>query len=157
MAGMPRDFQRSRVYSWGALFTIPDHHRMSRKLSQRACIDIVNKCCALYGVAPCPLVFKTHVHQKCAYYCRDGGYISLPPHMMRIDVTSHEAAHHIVNTLWPRSISHGPVFVRVYMSLMHHLYGMDLAWLRSSARSYGVRWAGQKYDAPVQYPCVNKT
>jgi len=151
---MPRDFQRSRVYSWGALFTLPDHRRMSRKRSQCACVDVVNRCCSLYGVPSCPVVFKTPRHQRCAYYYPDGGYISLPPHMMRIDVATHEAAHHIVNYLWPRAISHGPAFVRVYMSLMHHLYGMDISWLRASARSYGVRWGGKQYDAPSQYSGV---
>ena len=122
---------------------------MSRKRSQRACVDVVNKCCALYGVEPCPVVFKTARHQRCAYYYPEGGYISLPAHMMRVDIAVHEAAHHIVNHLWPRSIDHGPVFVRVCMCLMHRLYGLEMIWLRSSARASGVRWAGSKYDAPL--------
>lgn len=122
---------------------------MSRKRSEQSCIDVVNRCCALYGVEPCPVVFKTPAHQRCAYYYPDCGYISLPPHMMRIDVTAHETSHHIVNILWPRSSSHGPAFVRVYMNLMHHVYGMDMDWLRSSARAYGVRYAGSRYDVPL--------
>lgn len=146
---MPRDYQRSRVYSWCALFTFPDHNNLTSLRDSSFCVDIVKRCCELYGVSPCPVVFKTPYNQKCAYYHIDGCYISLPPHAMRIDVTVHEVAHHIVHLLWPRSTAHGPAFVRVYMSLMHHLYGMDLAWLRSVAHAYGVRFGGKKYDVPV--------
>jgi hypothetical protein len=146
---MPKDFQRSRVYLWCNLFILPDRYKLGRSRSAKSCIDIVKRCCALYGVEPCRIVFKTVHNQRCAYYYPDGGYISLPPHMMRVDIVVHEAAHHIVHTLWPRSTSHGPAFVRVYMSLMHCLYGMDMGWLRSCARGFKVRVGGVKYDAPV--------
>ena len=148
-AVVARDFQRSRVYQWGALFTLPCLHQLSRLRSERSCVKIIERACSLYGVPSCPVVFKTPRHQKCAYYYPDGGYISLPPHMMRADIAVHEAAHHIVNHLWPRSTDHGPVFVRVYMCLMHRLYGLEMSWLRASARASGVRWAGVKYDAPL--------
>lgn len=145
---MSRDFQRRRVYTWCALYASADCYGMGSECDYDTCVDLVNRCCSLYGVRSCGVEFSGPKRYSSYHNSSRGTYISLSPGMRRIDVVVHEVAHHIVACLYPGASDHGPVFVRVMMCLLTRLCGVHLPFLYECARYCGVRYAGLSYSAP---------
>jgi hypothetical protein len=148
-----RDYQRSRVYDWCRWVLFEHYKRFSVIRSDDYCSRVVSRCCAMYGVPMCDVKYNTHGRQRAAYYHYpfgdEPGFIALPPHMCRIDVAVHEAAHHIVHYLYPGVSPHGPEFMRVFMCLLNRLYRVNLNSMYERALEYGVSYADVSFNAPV--------
>lgn len=148
MAYVKRDIQRSKVYNWEdslPLWAVGIDGR--RSCSLRRCRELVDAATKLYGLPKIEVrVPEVDNKNSSAYY--QEYFISLPKHFHRKDVALHEAAHYITGVLWPKATDHGPVFVRVYMHLLHELLGGDIKWLEDYARFHSVKFSTRKTYSP---------
>jgi hypothetical protein len=144
---MRRDSQRLKVYYWEdtlPLWAIGISG--ARKCSLRHCRELINNASELYNLPKIDVRVPLDSDDADAYYSKY--YICIPKHLQRKDVALHEAAHYIVDTLWPKAEDHGSVFVSVYMHLLHNLLGADIKWMESYASFCGLKFSTRKIYSP---------
>lgn len=121
-----RDFQRSRMYAWETQF-IRDLAFTPRTIPQ--CRVVAALCASLYAVVPPYLPARPRSRKR--GLCGRNGKIQLPPFARRDYYIIHESAHHVINELFDTGLSHGGVFMRVVIELLHTVAGLnrvDMLW-----------------------------
>ena len=154
-----RDFQVSRVYRWED--TLPLNLSgvsvTRRRCSLRRCKELIHAATKLYGIPDIEVSTPRNPRQTTAEYLEfysgdhpGHGMIVLPKNFWRCDIALHEVSHYIVAAKFQKieDVSHGPVFVRVYMHLLKNILGADIKVLEEWARRYSVQYSTSRNLAP---------
>ena len=127
-----RDQQRSKVYKWEQSF------RDTKTMPLEDCAALIKKAVNHYNLRM-PRVADGRGCRR-ALYAAYKYTITLPKWARTPEVTLHETAHLVADTLFlcNRGPAHGREFVGVFMYLLSKYAGYDIKELAKSANKHGV-------------------
>lgn len=139
------------MYDWERGFEGSCHGAVSSARYLRAAAA---KMARIYKIPPPSVIFHDPVKTKCAGWTREDGVICLKlnGHGRNLGTLVHEMAHYVmVAKGYPNT--HGPLWLGVYLWLMHRSALMPLSASVPSARAAGLRFRDPlKRCAPAKLP-----
>jgi hypothetical protein len=132
------DSQQRHVYDWIEKYLYFFDNGL---ISWELCKELVKDASSGYPIRPPKLVASKLVTRATS----DKNSIDLPPWAQRRNVILHELAHTIVNKFTKNQESHGPLFVSVFMNLLHVYCGFSYKDLYHTAHLGNVRWSSDKF------------
>jgi hypothetical protein len=133
-----KDPQRHLVYAMERL-EFGGHWR--HKLTNRTAKRWIRQACKNLGVKAPKVIVKT-IRGVRGEYDEDSRTIYLDTEYGRSGlVLLHELAHHVAYVKYPRSADHGPMWMRVYATLLDMSRLVPIAGTKAACRRHGVKIA----------------